>query len=246
MKLLIFPHSHFCEKARWALDYKGIDYEPVAVMPGLHMRTIRRIAPTSTLPVLVTDDDTVQGSNAIFDYLDEHYPERRLTPVDNDPRATCVALEQRMDENLGVPIRQILYASLLEHPDFIAQCFTHSMPAWKRGFYRLIGPVLRKKIYAVYVRSPDAAAAARVQFDTAMNELAAELGDRDYLIGDAFSRADLAAASLLSLLALPPEHPFPWGDVPAPEARAFIDDYTDNPVIQWVRNLYRKHRVAAA
>ena len=30
---------------------------------------------------------------------------------------------------------------------------------------------------------------------------------RDYLVGDRFSRADLTAASLVSTLALPPEHP---------------------------------------
>ena len=30
MKLLEFPHSHYCEKARWALDYKGIPFEAMA------------------------------------------------------------------------------------------------------------------------------------------------------------------------------------------------------------------------
>jgi len=27
MKLLVFPHSHYCEKARWALEHKGIPFE---------------------------------------------------------------------------------------------------------------------------------------------------------------------------------------------------------------------------
>ena len=119
MKLLLFPHSHFCEKARWALDYKRVHYEPVAVFPGLHRRTVRRIAPASSLPVLVTADAAIQGSNAIIDALEELAPERPLTPSAPGTREICLALEREMDQRLGVPVRQILYASLLEHPAFI-------------------------------------------------------------------------------------------------------------------------------
>lgn len=32
MKLLEFPHSHYCEKARWALDFKNISYQRVALI----------------------------------------------------------------------------------------------------------------------------------------------------------------------------------------------------------------------
>ena len=80
MKLLEFPHSHYCEKARWALDYKGIPFERVALLPGFHMRTVRRYAPKTSVPVMLSDSDVVQGSSEIIDYLDEHFPEPQLTP----------------------------------------------------------------------------------------------------------------------------------------------------------------------
>ena len=246
MKLLLFPHSHFCEKARWALDYKCLAYAPVAVFPGLHRRTVRKIAPRSSVPVLVTGDGVIQGSNEIIDYLDELVPERPLTPVAPGPREECLELERRMDEQLGVPVRQILYASLLDHPAFIRQCFTHSMPRWKRACYPLVAAPLHRAIYAGYVKSPAAAATARSAFDRTMTELAARLGDGGYLIGDTFTRADLTVAALLSLIALPPEHPFPWGDVPPSQARDFIDSYSDHPVSQWVRAIYREHRSTTA
>lgn len=242
MKLLLFPHSHFCEKARWALDYKNIGYAPVAVFPGLHRRTIRNIAPGSSLPVLVTEGGAVQGSNAIIDFLDERVPGQALTPVAPGARDECRALERHMDAQLGVPVRQILYASLLDHPAFIRRCFTHTMPWWKRACYPLVATPLRRAIYAAYVKSPAAADAARAAFDDTMTALAERLGAGDYLVANTFTRADLAVASLLSMIAQPPEHPFPWGEVPPSAARDFIDAYRDHPVSHWVRRIYRAHR----
>lgn len=244
MKLLLFPHSHFCEKARWALDHKRVAYEPVVVFPGLHRRTVRKLAPASSVPVLVTGDGAIQGSNEIIDYLDELVPERPLIPPEPGARDDCLELERRMDEQIGVPLRQILYASLLDHPDFIRRCFTHAMPQWKRRFYPLVAAPLRRAIYAGYVKSPAAAAAARAAFEQTMTDLEQRLGDGAYLVGDRFTRADLAVAALLSLIALPREHPFPWGDVPPSAARDFIDSYRDHRVSHWVRTIYREHRLA--
>lgn len=243
MKLLLFPHSHFCEKARWALDYKRLGYTPVAVLPGLHRRTIRRIAPASSLPVLVTEAGAIQGSNEIIDYLDELAPGRPLTPDAPGARDECLALERRMDAQLGIPVRQILYASLLDHPAFIRRCFTHTMPSWKRACYPLVAAPLRRGIYAAYVQSPAAVDAARTAFDKTMSELAQRLDPAGYLVRNTFTRADLAVAALLSLLALPPEHPFPWGEVPPSAARDFIEAYRDHPVSRWVRRIYREHRL---
>ena len=42
MKLLEFPHSHYCEKARWALDSKGLKFQAIAIMPGYHIFTVRK------------------------------------------------------------------------------------------------------------------------------------------------------------------------------------------------------------
>ena len=243
MKLLLFPHSHFCEKARWALDYKQVAYEPAVVFPGLHRRTVRRLAPASSVPVLVTGDGAIQGSNEIIDYRDELVPERPLTPPEPGARDECLELERQMNEQVGVPVRQILYASLLDHPDFIRRCFTHSMPQWKRWFYPLVAVPLRRAIYAGYVKSPAAAATARAAFEQTMTDLEHRLGERTYLVGERFTRADLAVAALLSLVALPREHPFPWGEVPPSEAREFIESYRDHRVAHWVRRIYREHRV---
>ena len=203
MKLLVFPHSHFCEKARWALDFKGIPFEPVAVMPGLHL----------------------------------------LTPADNETRDACVALEQSMDARLGENIRCILYQTLIDYPKFIGHCFTYPMPRLKRLAFYLIYPVLRRKIYQTYVISDAFVDGARRNFDLAMNELEQRLSQQEYLVTDQFTRTDLSVASMLSLIVVPREHPLPWGELPDPKAKAFLDQYRDHRVSDWVRKMYRDHRL---
>src|SRR3989338_9545032 len=153
MTLLEFPHSHYCEKARWALDYKGIPFKAVAILPGLHMITVRKYAPDTSVPVLLSDNEVVQGSSEIINYLEQKYPSHVLTPKDADQHQTCLEIEHAMDKRLGENIRRVLYDGLLAHPEFIRYCFTHPMSGVKQVFFRLFYPMLRHEIYQTYVIS---------------------------------------------------------------------------------------------
>src|SRR6266480_584462 len=68
--------SHYNEKARWALDYKGIPHIRRAAMPGLHRRTARRLSGGRTFPILVLDGTAVGDSTQIIAALEDRYPER--------------------------------------------------------------------------------------------------------------------------------------------------------------------------
>jgi len=242
MKLLEFPHSHYCEKARWALDYKGIPFKAVAIMPGFHVITLRKFAPDTSVPVLLNDKEVVQGSSEIINYLEQAYPGHSLTPTDTKERRACLEIENKMDRILGENIRQFLYYRLLAYPDFIRYCFTHPMPRMKQLIFSLFYPFLRHKMYKTYVISAAKVEQARREFDTAMSELEKTLKQKKYLVGDQFTRADLSVASMLSLLVMPPEHPFPWREIPDPQTRAFYDEYQNHPVTEWAATMYREHR----
>lgn len=242
IKLLEFPHSHYCEKARWALDYKGIPFESVPIMPGLHMITVRRYATHTSVPVLLRDGEAVQGSCQIISYLDEQFPDRSLTPTDPRMKQTCLKMEMAMDDQLGENIRRILYHRLLAYPDFIRHCFTHPMPVYKQWIFSLLYPALRYAIYHTYSLSDAAADQALQTFALAMQELQRQLDHRSYLVGDQFSRADLTVAAMLAFINMPTEHPFPWIEIPDPQIRAFYKSYQDHPVICWANEIYRKHR----
>ena len=242
VKLLEFPHSHYCEKARWVLDFKGVSFEPVAILPGLHMVTVRKYAPNTSVPVLLSDDKIVQGSSEIIEYLDQKYPTLRLTPANPGDHLACLKLEQTIGENLGQNIRRILYSSLLAYPDFIRHCFTHPMPKFKQIFFTLFYPLLRSKIYSTYVISSEKVDDSKKELDAALSELEDKLKQGQYLVGNQFSRADLTVASMLSLLVMPPEHPFPWQEIPDPAMVDFFNQYNDHSVFEWVRTIYRDHR----
>ena len=243
MNLLEFPHSHYCEKVRWALDYKGIPFKPVTIMPGFHIFTIRRYAPDTSVPVLLNNRDVVQGSSEIIDYLEQKFPSRSLTPTDAKERQECLDIENSMNIRLGKNIRQILYYRLLAYPAFIRHCFTHPLPRIKQLIFSLFYPLLRYKIFKTYVISSKKVEHAKHEFDVAMCELEIILSQKEYLVGDKFTRADLSVASMLSLLVMPPEHPFPWREIPDLQTRDFYDEYRNHPVTMWVTKMYRDHRL---
>lgn len=242
MKLLEFPHSHYCEKAKWALDHKGLAYKTVPIIPGLHMITVRYYAPDTSVPVLLDHKTVVQGSSEIINYLEQHFPQHSLTPVEPEERQACLQLETAMDKELGENIRRILYHRLLAYPTFVRYCFTHPMAAYKQWLFTLSYPILRYKIYHNYVISDQAAKLALHEFDEAMQTLARQLENRQYFIGNKFSRCDLTVASMLAFIFMPRQHPFPWIEIPDPEVRAFYARYQNHPVIVWANNIYLKHR----
>lgn len=242
MKLLEFPHSHYCEKARWALDHKSLSYGRVAILPGFHLRTVRRHAPQTTVPVLLTDNQAVQGSSEIIDFLDLHYSGHQLTPQRVEAQHYCRKLESDLSAKVGEPLRTILYDRLLDYPDFIRYCFTHPLSAPKQFLFRLYYPLLKKLMHQAYVQSDEKVAEAQSRLDQSLEELAGEIGVQQYLVEDRFTRADLSVCAMISLLLLPPEFPLQWPDIPDKEVVAMVEKYHDHPVSLWGRRIYELHR----
>ena len=90
IELYQFPFSHFCEKVRWALDYKGVAYRPVNLLPGFHFRYLVKLAPKTSVPVLRDGATVVQDSSAIIDYLDRRYANPALTPSKEGLNASII------------------------------------------------------------------------------------------------------------------------------------------------------------
>ena len=53
-RLITIPISHFCEKARWALDRTGVPYREERHVQLVHRLYVRRAGGGTTAPVLVT------------------------------------------------------------------------------------------------------------------------------------------------------------------------------------------------
>lgn len=109
-RLITFGISHYCEKARWALDWHGIAYKEINWPPGVHLLLAKRCgAKQTTLPILLDGPRVIQGSGAIIDWADRQAqdPARRLTLSD------AREIERRADRVIGIHVRRLAYAELL-------------------------------------------------------------------------------------------------------------------------------------
>src|SRR3954453_21680817 len=64
-RLFTIPISHYCEKARWALERAGLAYVEERHVQGVHRFVSRRFGGAGTLPVLVTPDGVFDQSEWI-------------------------------------------------------------------------------------------------------------------------------------------------------------------------------------
>jgi glutathione S-transferase len=93
--------SHYNEKARWALDYKGVPHLRRAAEPGRHRAIAKRLSGGRTFPVLVHDGEAIGDSTRIIEALERRYPEPPLYPADPAERRRALELEDFFDEQLG-------------------------------------------------------------------------------------------------------------------------------------------------
>src|SRR4051812_13009382 len=113
--------SHYNEKARWALDYKGIPHVRRAPLPGLHGPVAMAVSRSAhrKLPVLVLDGRRVADSTAIIAALEEYRPEPPLYPADPADRRRALEIEDYYDETLAPAIRRLNFHHSLDDPDLM-------------------------------------------------------------------------------------------------------------------------------
>ena len=245
--LYVFAISHYCEKACWALDYLGIDFAISHVAPGLHVALAKKLgAPHSSVPILVEDGQVVQGSAAIIDWADAATAgSKRLTP--QTAGQDCVALEERLDDVIGVHVRRYYYSeALVEHSPTVKPIFIEKLGLLQKLLVGSMWSVVRKRM----IKGMDLGSAqgqdSKSIIEGELQWLDGLLSDgRQFLIGEKFSRVDLTAASLLAPLAIPMEHPTYSGLVVPPRVADDLLAWKNRPVINWVREIYRQYRSAS-
>lgn len=235
-----FPLSHFCEKARWALDYKSLDYVTKNLIPGLHVKTTRKLAARSSVPVLEHDGRCIQGSGKIISYLDEQFPGNKLTPVNAEEAQSALEWERYLDNEIGIHLRRYLYHTLLQHPKLLMGFFATGGPFWAKPYLWIIFPKLVKTMRKFLAIDKTSAAQSKQQLEKALNRLNESLGDKKYLAGKRFSRADLTAAALLAPLFMPPQYGLTWPQKLPEPLQSEVDAL--EPQLAWAKALYAKQR----
>ena len=82
--------------------------------------------------------------------------------------------------------------------------------------------------------------------NAALDRIEQERQGRPYLVGDAFTVADLTAAAMLGALLQPPEIQYPLRVELPPYLQDYRATLLRHPAAQWAANIYRLHRGRSA
>jgi glutathione S-transferase len=214
--LITIPISHYCEKARWALDRAGVRYQERAHLQVLHWIPVSRAGGKKTAPVLVWGDRVFADSADIVEEASAKAPPgRSLFPDDPAAAAEVRALQRDFDGRLGPEGRRWLYYGLRGRRDIAVTYGCTGVPAWQRRALPFAYPVAARIIDRYLDVTPATAMRSEAEVRTVFEDVAERLGDgRPYLCGERFSAADLTFAALAAPMLMPPEYGVP---LPQPE-----------------------------
>jgi glutathione S-transferase len=247
-RLITIPISHFCEKARWALDRAGVAYLERPHLQLVHVVAARLAGGGRTVPVLVTADGAVLADSTDI----AHWADRQLIPAhrlypDGELGARAAALEAALDAGLGPDGRLWMYQQTLPGIDRVRPWAETGLPSWERVAFRVSGPLVGWAVSRFLGVDEASSAAALHQVEAAFDTIAERLADgRRFLLGDRFTAADLTFAALAAPMLLPSLYgsPLPPPEAMPPEAARQVRRMRAHPAGRFADRLYREERWA--
>jgi glutathione S-transferase len=244
--LITIPISHYCEKARWALDRASVRYREKAHLQVIHRFAARRAGGGKTVPVLVLGDRVLADSAEILAEADCVAPSgRRLYPEDPEAAAEVRGLERDFDANLGPDGRRWMYHEMRGRRDLAISYGCTGVPSWERRALPLVYPVAVRMIGRILDVSAATAAESEAQVRETFDSVAERLDDgRPYLCGERFTAADLTFAALAASVLMPPEYGVP---LPQPEElpvrmAATVREFREHPAGAHALAMFRDER----
>ncbi|MEO0410005.1 MAG: glutathione S-transferase family protein [Cyanobacteria bacterium P01_A01_bin.135] len=244
MELYQFEMSHYCEKVRFLLDYKGLTYQKTEVTPGIGQLEVYQLSGQRQVPLLKDGAQVIADSTAIARYLETTYPDRPIIPTDAQQRGYCLALEAWADDSLGTNARKVMLGAFGQNPDLRAALLPPETPDFLKG---LVGAVPREALDILGTGvglGPDVIKQARLDIEQSLEALTLLLADRPYLVGDTPTLADFAVAAMTMYIK------FPAGGyvaVPTSLQGRGVPGIADNPayatVFDWRERLYADYRI---
>jgi glutathione S-transferase len=187
--------SPYCGKVRKALRLKGIAYRSVEYN-GMRAPQAARLSASGKLPVLDWDEQRLADSSLICEFLEQKVPSPALYPSNLRDAAQARLLEDWADESLYYFEMHFRAA----YPSAAAKAtalLCAGRPAWEA---HLVGPLFRRglnrrlKAHGFGGWSNDQ---IERRFSSHLDDVAAWLEGREWLIGDTQSIADLAVSAQL-------------------------------------------------
>lgn len=247
MRLITIPMSHYCEKARWGLDWAGLQWSEEAHLQVFHYRAVKNLDANGMVPVLVTDKEAVADSTAILQHLDKGLPdEHKLYP--EHLREEIQDLEEAFDEELGIETRRWVYYHWMPLPSReVIKIAGQGIPRWQSLMAPFMFPMMRRFLAKHLSISDNNVQTGMSLVHKHFDAVAERLSDgRAFICGEQFTAADLSFACMAAPVLLPRQYgirlPTP-DEVPA-SARADVDYFRAHKAGQFALRLFAESRTA--
>lgn len=187
--------SPFCRKVRKALHVKRIDFSTVDYN-GLRAPQAAKLAPSRQLPVLDWGGQLIADSSLICEFLERQVSIPALYPRDRRDAALARLLEDWADESLyyfEMHFRAAYPSAAAKTVDLLCT----GRPGWEQ---HMVGPLFKRSLHRrLQAHGFGGWPSEQVEawFFGHLSDLAAWLQDRDWLVGDGQTIADLAVSSQL-------------------------------------------------
>ena len=158
--------SPYVRKVRFALAEKGITVDQEQVVPFGLSDAFKKLSPLGKIPVYQDGDLVLPDSSVIIDYLEHVHPKPALYPADPGQRGRALFYEEYGDTKVIGALATVFFQRFV-----------------RKNFFK---------------QEPDEAAvknALEKEIPPVLDYLAGELGSNDYLVGNRFSIADIAATT---------------------------------------------------
>lgn len=163
--------SPFVRKVRVALAEKGLDYQLEQITPFAPTPEFLAISPLKRIPAFRDTDrsepNSLADSSIICDYLEHKYPKKPLYPSDPFLRARALWFEEYADS----VVAQAVGAGLF--------------------FERVVKKIIRGQTDEALCQNT-----LKEKLPPLFDYLNTEIGDRQYLVGNEFSIADIAVGTM--------------------------------------------------
>jgi glutathione S-transferase len=168
-------------------------------------RFIARQVGGQTVPVLVTQTAILRSSDEILNYVDAIAPdELKLYPIDPKQRQQVDELVEIFDSVLAPAVRLWDYSYIMNQADLVEPLWCHNVPWFERMLFPVLFPWIRSNVFQMYNINDRSVVAAHQSIEQIFDRVGSLLADgRLYLVGNRFSAADLAFATLAAAVVLP-------------------------------------------
>jgi glutathione S-transferase len=201
--------SPCARRVRIVLLEKGLEWQTRIVdLTKMEQKRPEYLAlnPNGVVPTLVHGDRVIYESNVITEYLDEVFPVPRVYPRNPWPRAQA-KMWQAFELAMAKEFRPLMYLRVIGPYDRLRPK-EEVMAEVRRSTTDAAHIDWVSRVYDGSAVSEDEAALLSAQLYQRLNHLECALSDREFLVGDEFSIADLSVyprVAMYPLVQLPIE-----------------------------------------